>query len=146
MIRLKRGHRIAGAFLFLLYLCGLSYFLFFSEALGRGEHTTYRYNLELFKEMKRFWNYREVLGQKVFLLNTFGNVAAFFPFGFFIPVIGGKKYDFFRILCFGFLFSGGIELIQLVTKLGSFDVDDIFLNTAGAVFGYCSFRFFFRRL
>ena len=34
------------------------------------------------------------------------------------------------------LFSIGIETAQLLTKVGAFDVDDIFLNTVGGLMGY----------
>ena len=33
-----------------------------------------------------------------------------------------------------------VESIQLVSKLGSFDVDDIMLNTLGGILGYVLFR------
>ena len=45
--------------LFIAYLLLLSYFLFFSEAMGRvGTEAQYRYNLTLFREIKRFYKYR----------------------------------------------------------------------------------------
>ncbi len=146
MNRIKRRHRAAGAVFFLLYLVGLAYFLFFSEALGRSGSDEYHYNLELFKEIRRFWSYREMLGGRAFFLNTAGNVLAFLPFGFFLPIVSGKRHDFPRIFVAGILFSGGIELLQLATRLGSFDVDDIFLNTIGTVIGYLFFRIVIRGL
>jgi len=33
-----------------------------------------------------------------------------------------------------------VELIQLVTKVGSFDVDDIILNTIGGAIGYIVYK------
>lgn len=39
-----------------------------------------------------------------------------------------------------FLASLLVESIQLVSKLGSFDVDDIMLNTLGGILGYVLFR------
>ena len=36
----------------------------------------------------------------------------------------------------GFLLSLGVETIQLVSKVGCFDVDDLMLNTSGVVLGY----------
>ena len=36
----------------------------------------------------------------------------------------------------GFELSLSVECIQLVTKTGCFDVDDIFLNTIGGMLGY----------
>ena len=32
--------------------------------------------------------------------------------------------------------SLGVEVMQLLTKVGSFDVDDILLNTVGGVIGF----------
>jgi glycopeptide antibiotics resistance protein len=37
------------------------------------------------------------------------------------------------------LFSVAIELLQLVTSFRSTDIDDVFLNTTGAAFGYITF-------
>ena len=36
----------------------------------------------------------------------------------------------------GFVVTLGVETLQLVLRVGSFDVDDILLNTLGTVFGY----------
>ena len=46
----------------------------------------------------------------------------------------------FLICISGFLLSLTVEVIQLVTKVGCFDVDDMILNTLGAAFGYVLFR------
>lgn len=122
--------------LFFCYLLMLTYFMFFSDGFGRSEYTEYRYNLTLFKEIRRFYTYRELLGMKAFLINTVGNVVCFMPFGFILPIITelGKKW--YNTLLLSFLMTLSIETIQLVFKVGSFDVDDMFLNTAGGVAGY----------
>jgi hypothetical protein len=143
---IREGHRAAGTLLFLFYLLGLAYFLFFSEALGRTESEEYHYNLVLFREIRRFWSYRELLGYKAFLLNMVGNVVALIPFGFFLPIVSGRRHTGFCMLLMGILLSVFIELLQLVTRLGSFDVDDILLNTIGTMMGYLIFRIFFRRV
>lgn len=122
--------------LFFSYLLMLTYFMFFSDGFGRSEYTEYRYNLTLFKEIRRFYTYRELLGMKAFLINTVGNVVCFMPFGFILPIItelGKKWYNTFLL---SFLMTLSIETIQLVFKVGSFDVDDMFLNTAGGAAGY----------
>ena len=144
MDKIRWKHRLLGTLLFVIYLAGLSYFLFFAEALGRQGRSSanLRYNIVLFREIWRFWHYRHILGYRAFILNTFGNVFAFVPFGFFLPIVSGKRHSFFRSLIAGVLFSGLIETAQLLTRLGSFDVDDIFLNTIGGVMGYFIFRLF----
>lgn len=40
---------------------------------------------------------------------------------------------------FSFEFSLLVETIQLVSKVGSFDVDDLMLNTLGGILGYVIF-------
>ena len=46
----------------------------------------------------------------------------------------------FLICISGFLLSLTVEVIQLITKVGCFDVDDMILNTLGAALGYVLFR------
>ena len=133
---------------FICYMILLVYFLFFSEEYGRTEpYETYKYNLELFKEIKRYWYNREKIGTLIFLINLVGNVVVFMPFGFLLPVMySDQRKDvvyrghYFRsmlfVLLLGFLFSLVIEFIQLVTKVGCFDVDDLLLNTSGVLLGY----------
>ncbi|MGN0335245.1 MAG: VanZ family protein [Lachnospiraceae bacterium] len=126
-----------GRVLFGVYLIGLCYFLFFAEnygrAPGRGE---YRYNLIPFHEIERFWKYRSILGIHSFY-NLVGNVLCFVPAGFFVPILRTRRRRVCYTFCVVFQMSLLIELIQLVTKVGSFDVDDIILNTLGGLLGYC---------
>lgn len=98
----------------------------------------YRYNLELFKEIKRFWNYRDQVGFFAMFTNLFGNVVIFVPFGFFMPM-ASKYRSFFATLFYSFGLSLCVETFQLVTRVGSFDVDDLLLNTIGGVVGYIVF-------
>lgn len=133
---------------FICYMILLVYFLFFSEEYGRDEiYSTYQYNFKLFRELGRYIEYREQIGFVYFLINVVGNVAAFMPFGFLVPVMYREQRKdivyhghYFRSLLFvtmlGFSFSLGVETVQLVTKVGCFDVDDLFLNTVGVILGY----------
>lgn len=123
--------------LFLAYLILLFYFLFFSEGLGRvNTDAEYRYNLTLFREIGRFWEYRRMLGFKAVFLNLAGNVIAFMPFGFLLPLLSDNRTNWFATTICAFAFSLFAETVQLVLKLGSFDVDDLLLNTVGGLLGY----------
>ena len=123
--------------LFAAYLILLFYFLFFSEGLGRAStETEYRYNLTLFREIKRFIEYRHVLGYQAVFLNVVGNVIAFMPFGFLLPPLMNYKTNWVVTTIWAFLFSLFVETIQLFFRLGSFDVDDMLLNTVGGLLGY----------
>ncbi len=122
---------------FYLYIIVLAYFLFFSESFGRGSFSEeYRYNLELFVEIKRFIKYRQLVGFDVFMINILGNIIAFMPFGFLLPIVYEKYRGFFRVAFYSLLFSLAAEAIQMVTRVGIFDVDDILLNTGGGILGY----------
>lgn len=123
--------------LFWLYIFALVYFLFFAEMLGRTEVSRdYHYNLVLFREIRRFWVYRSQLGFLATVLNLAGNILIFVPFGFLVPTIVRKLRGFFRVVLLGFELSLIVECVQLVTKTGCYDVDDMFLNTVGTMIGF----------
>ncbi len=118
----------------------MSYFLFFAEIMGRTNLTgSYHYNLIPFLEIRRFIVYRKKLGMLAVLVNLLGNVAAFLPFGFFLPTLSEKNRSFFYVTLMSFEFSLLIECIQLFSKVGSFDVDDMILNTLGGSIGFLCF-------
>ena len=131
--------RAFGKVLFILYVEFLIYFLFLAEWYGRTEISEgYRYNLELFKEIRRFITYREQLGMFVVAANLLGNILIFVPYGFFVSM-AGRRRGFFKTFFFSMFLSLAVETVQLITRVGSFDVDDILLNTVGGVLGYIVF-------
>ncbi len=138
---MKKFIRNVLALAFIGYMVLLIYFLFFSEEYGRTiQYVDYQYNLILFRELSRYIKYREVVGIDYFLINVVGNVVVFMPFGFFVPSLEKKRrgavLEFIKITALGFLFSLAVETVQLVTKVGCFDVDDLLLNTVGVALGY----------
>lgn len=137
----EKKFRALGKVLFVLYIIFLIYFLCFAEWYGRvGTATEYRYNLELFKEIKRFWEYREELGVFAVMTNLFGNILIFVPYGFFVAM-ASERGRFWKSIIYSFGLCLGVEIFQLLTKVGSFDVDDILLNTIGGFLGYLVFSF-----
>lgn len=143
MIRHTTKHQKMGWVLFLMYLALLVYFLFFAESFGRTDPKTrgYSYNLVPFKEISRFWIYREKLGIRAMMLNIVGNIVAFMPCGFFLPIVSRRSKKWYNTVIISFMFSLFVETIQLISRVGSFDVDDLLLNTAGGILGfvlYCS--------
>lgn len=131
--------RIFGKILFVLYIAFIIYFLIFSDWYGRtGVTEEYRYNLVLFKEIRRFWEYRAQVGWYAMFTNLFGNVMIFLPFGFFMPM-ASKYRSFFAAVFYSFALSLGVEMFQLFSRVGSFDVDDLLLNTIGGAVGYIAF-------
>lgn len=137
--RQNKKQRVLGKILFCLYIAFLVYFLIFSERYGREPGTaSYRYNLQPFQEIKRFWVYRKQLGFIPSFTNLAGNILIFIPFGFFLP-LASKFRNFATTVFFSFFLSLTVEMVQFITQVGSFDVDDILLNTLGGLIGYILF-------
>jgi glycopeptide antibiotics resistance protein len=65
-----------------------------------------------------------------------GNLIGFAPLGFFLPVMFTKERKFTAYLVTVIIGITILELMQLMTMRGSFDIDDVILNTAGACFGF----------
>lgn len=137
----KKRIRLISWVLFVLYILLLIYLLFLSEDYGRKNFVLreYRYNLIPFQEICRFWIYRKKVGYFAAFLNLAGNVIGFLPFGFFLPIFGHRFRNGWLIGLLGLSLSLSVECIQLICKVGCFDVDDLILNTLGAVLGYVIF-------
>lgn len=129
--------------IFWVYMGGMVYFLFLGERYGNPYHE-YHYNLVLFQEIRRFVVYRDTVGTASFLLNVFGNVFAFSPFGFLLPVLSVRVRRWWKMLLLSFFVTMCIECAQLVTRLGVFDVDDLLMNTLGGLAGYVFYCLVYR--
>lgn len=63
------------------------------------------------------------------------NIIMFLPLGFLIPLIWKQYRNSLKILLIGFGFSLSIEICQLFNRRNT-DIDDLIMNTLGAVAGY----------
>lgn len=72
--------------------------------------------------------------------NLVGNLFMFLPMGIYLPffIVKINKVGIFTISIVILLFF--IEAIQLVTRRGSFDIDDFILNTFGALIGFAIWK------
>lgn len=137
----KKINKFFAWILFTIYIGTLFYFMFFSEHYGRTVmYLDYKYNLKPFQEIRRFWVYREQLGLESVVVNLFGNVLAFVPYGMVLPMLSEKRRNIFLVTLLTFEFSLIIEVTQLLTKAGCFDVDDLILNTLGGALGYILYK------
>jgi glycopeptide antibiotics resistance protein len=104
---------------------------------GRGSgYEEHRCNLQPFREIERFIVYRDQMTRTSVMLNLFGNVLAFIPFGMLLRWARNKNTTLLHAFVYSLLFTVVIEICQYITKLGVLDVDDIILNTLGGVIGY----------
>lgn len=63
------------------------------------------------------------------------NVVMFMPLGFLLPLFWKEYQSLVRTAIIGFCFSCGIEFCQLFNRRVS-DVDDLLMNTLGAILGW----------
>lgn len=94
-------------------------------------------NFTPFKTIKMYIDYAYKLNS---VENLAGNVLVFVPFGFLFPMVAREGDRFFVMLLNAFVFVLGIEVFQLFSAFGAFDVDDLLLNCLGAVLGFVIFR------
>ncbi len=102
-----------------------------SVTLMRG-HGYGQGNFHLFRAWREAWNIFSFKNWANVLLN----VAMFIPLGILLPWIHKLFRKWYVMLGSGFGFSLAIEMFQAITRRGLFDVDDLFANTLGAIFGY----------
>jgi glycopeptide antibiotics resistance protein len=125
--------------MFLIYvfmvLTLTGYFLLFKEVASGGWwhkvvhriETREHVNLQAFLMFKQF---------KIASKQVIGNSVMLLPLGIFIPMLFRRLSGFIPVFFICLLVSVCIELMQLITRYRSTDIDDVILNTAGAVVGY----------
>ena len=79
-----------------------------------------------------------------FWLNIVGNILLFLPIGLLTPLLWPRWRRWGLPVALGLLISLSIEFSQLFIGRGA-DVDDVWLNTLGALLGYLLFRLLARR-
>ena len=73
----------------------------------------------------------------IVIINLTTNLLLFAPMGFFIPILFDKRIK--NIKQFGtmmIIITILVEIVQFITYSGSTDIDDIILNTTGAIIVY----------
>ncbi|WP_053369056.1 VanZ family protein [Bacillus sp. FJAT-27245] len=120
---------------FSFYMAVLFYLLFFSS-YRTGVKGIVDYNLIPFRTIERYFSSWNGFGPGMATDEFFGNIFAFFPFGFFLPLLFGKLATRARIATCSFMLSLSVETAQFAFAVGAFDVDDLILNTFGGMIGY----------
>ena len=127
-----------------LYLAILSKFILFkyiplSEIINHFNFTYDEYhwrsnNFVPFKTIK-FYLFLADINLIIRIENLAGNIIGFMPFGFILPLLAKKFQKLSAVTLATFGLSLAFELIQLIFEFGSFDVDDLILNTLGGILG-----------
>ena len=115
------------AILLSLYIVVLLYF----TVTGRYSHEEYEYQINFFTSYRWFFEHN---GEQV-LRQLLINLVMLMPVGFLLPIIINTKHKFLITMALSLLLTVFIETMQLITKCGSFEIDDIINNFVGAVIG-----------
>jgi glycopeptide antibiotics resistance protein len=75
------------------------------------------------------------------VLNLAGNIIAFMPMGFLLPIVFKRLNKFQNTVLVSLFFTVLIEVSQYILAVGVSDIDDVILNLAGAVIGYLIYIF-----
>ncbi|MBU3142629.1 VanZ family protein [Clostridium sp. CF012] len=124
--------------LLIIYTIAIIYFMFFGFSRHMG-NTLREYRFSVIPTRIPLW-YPKGLSLGIFKswIFSLGNLLAFVPFGILIPMIFGNKYHKFIFIFLISIFS--LEILQMITYLGSFDIEDIIVNSLGATIGFLSYK------
>ncbi|MFD0590558.1 VanZ family protein [Paenibacillus sp. GCM10027627] len=125
-----------------LYAIIMLYLLFLR---GRYLLDGYAYNLVPFDTIQRYIVHRDHFNFDIWFKNLFGNLVLFIPIGIFMPLLHTRYSNGFWLIIACVCLIGIVELMQMLLKVGSFDIDDIILNTAGAWIGLLLIRPYMKR-
>lgn len=73
-------------------------------------------------------------------LNLVGNIALLVPIGFLVPLVY-RNMTVKKSLALAVAFGLSIEIMQVMLRVGIFDIDDVILNAFGVMIGYWAFTF-----
>lgn len=83
-----------------------------------------------------FWEISQLIGgNEKLLFDIIGNIMMLFPLGIFVPLWIKEADNVKKVAMTGFIVSLIIEVAQLITTRGYFEIDDLFHNTLGAFIG-----------
>lgn len=124
--------------LYLLYLLFIQSRGFGSAGVSFEQYIQYSTNFMPFDTIYGYvYAYQNhTLNTDIIVRNLAGNIIAFTPLGFFLPIFFAKlrELKWFIITIIAIICT--IELAQLITLRGSLDIDDLLLNVPGALLGW----------
>ena len=88
----------------------------------------------------RTWGIKNIPHELTFmapgLRNVIGNILLLLPLGYLVPLVWKRIDSWRKAALLGISASLLIEITQLITHHGYFDVDDIILNAGGCILGW----------
>jgi glycopeptide antibiotics resistance protein len=141
--------KISMSLLLILYLISLTQQILFkyiplTEIINHFTFSNHEYhwrsnNFIPFKTIN-FYLFLADINLNIRIENLVGNIIGFAPLGFLCPLLSKKFRNLKVVIVATFCLSLTYEVLQLLFELGSFDVDDLILNTMGGFLGYLPFK------
>ena len=120
-----------------VYTIVLLYMMFYAS--GREPSEIAYFQHKPFITIQNFFENNNIDNQD-FIINIFGNIFLFSPFGWLGLCI--KKFNRFLPITLFFLVAISlIESLQYFSGRGVADIDDVFLNTFGMLLGFVLFKY-----
>lgn len=143
---MKQKHRRSLRLLTIAYIALMLWLLFFQRQprfleMPYAECLRTGMELELFRATKRYL-YIAHYDLMTAIVYLGGNILCFVPMGFLLS-LGSKKPGRVFGQALGLILA--IELVQYVTTLGYFDIDDIVSNLLGVFLGWLLYRLLRKR-
>lgn len=114
-----------------VWLIAYLFLMFYSTVLGRDSHD------EVLIELKPFWSLEVMQSGSIdTFLEKLNNILFFVPYGMLLTlgkIRGLEGCGYVAIV--GFITSVTIEVLQLITRTGMCETDDVICNTIGCVIG-----------
>lgn len=134
--KIMKGKRTINKSKLFLYCISICYMFvvigatFLSRGINYGT-----INLHLLSSYRQAYNCMQIS----LFRNIVLNILLFVPLGFLLPFYSKKMQKFYITIPIGCFITLIIEILQFVTKIGIFEIDDILNNSIGVVIGYSSF-------
>jgi glycopeptide antibiotics resistance protein len=134
--------------LFVWYLCAIAAVTIIPLRESRTQNLPHHINLKpvvtSYHRLKGVVSSDNKWARQNFRNNLFGNILMFIPLGLFLPWLYRKGFG--QVVLIGCSMSASIELIQYLNMFAGYnryvDIDDVILNTLGAIIGYWIFKKF----
>jgi glycopeptide antibiotics resistance protein len=141
--------RFISAFILIVYSAIVIRLLVFKTMLLKIGHLQFRFdsqtgpaNLVPFKTILPYL--RGERGRLFAVINLVGNIAVFVPIGFLVPLVY-RRMTWQKAIALAVAVGLAIEGMEVLFRVGIFDVDDVILNAFGVMIGYWVFTIFKRR-
>lgn len=133
--------RVVMTGLFIIYVLFVVRTLFLDNRMLNGYYLQgYDYNLIPFKTIATYITRYEHYNFNIWFNNLLGNIILFIPLGLSTPYFSSKIRYLKHFLLLILMVTVILEVLQMLLHVGSFDIDDVILNSLGGIIGFIIYK------